>query len=629
MLPLASDSTAMSSPLPPPDEAERLAELHAFHILDTPPEQAFDDLVALAAEMCDAPIALITILDATRQWYKAKVGLETTETPRDIAFCSHAIGQPDLLVVPDAAADERFARNPLVTGEPNIRFYAGAPLVTASGHALGALCVIDRKPRQFSPEQARILRLLSRQAMAQIELRRTLEERSRAEGELARANAQLELRLREKTAELNALREGSRAEAAERSLAEEAIRRRSDQLLRFEASLLKLVTASHPNLEVALRQITEVSAHTLGVERVSVWLFDEDRTELRCRAVYLLSGSAEESNFRFGAADCPTYFAELNKRLTIAADDAQTDPRTRELAEIFLNKMGVRALLAVPIRLRGDMVGVLSHSHTRGVRSWNQEEQDFANAVAGVVALELEAEGHRHLETQLHALTAHLESVREQERKALARELHDELGQVLTALRMDTASIMRACKERPDTVLAKAPPRLAAMKELIDQAVATVQRISSDLRPGVLDELGLVDAMDYHIQEFAKRSGIHCEFTPPQEEIALDNSRSLALYRAMQEALTNVARHAGATDVHVFLRLSGGDAIAMEVRDNGRGIPLDAIMNSKSFGLIGMRERALSLGGQAVFSRNAKKGTVVTVKIPLEKGAVSPGDQPT
>jgi signal transduction histidine kinase len=615
----------MSSPLPA-NEADRLAELHALDILDTSPEAALDDLVALIAELYEAPIALITILDANRQWYKAKVGSNATQTPRDIAFCSHAICQSDVLVVPDAAADERFARNPLVTGDPNIRFYAGAPLITSSGHAIGTLCVIDRKPRELTAKQERLLQLFSRHVVTHFEMRRALAERTRAKEELAQANASFDLRLRRKAAELEMLQERSRAETAERSLGEETIRRRSDQLLRFEAALLKLVTTSYPDLASALRQITEISAHTLGVERVSVWLFDEDRTELRCRDIYFLSSDSHGSGMKLGATDSPKYFAELSKCLTIAADDARTDERTRELTDIFLEKFGVHAVLAVPIRLRGDMVGVLSHGHTRNVRAWNQEEQDFANAAAGVVALALEAEGHRHLEQQLHALTAHLESVREQERKALARDLHDELGQMLTALRMDTASIMRACKEHPETVLAKAPARLAAMKDLIDQAVATVQRISSDLRPGVLDELGLVSALEFHFQEFEKRSGIRCVFTPPEEELTLDNRRSLTLYRATQEALTNVARHAAATEVHAALRQSSG-CIVLEVRDNGRGMPPSAVMDPDSFGLIGMKERALSLGGQVVFGRNGKKGTVVTVTLPLEEPAAASGDR--
>ncbi len=161
----------MNAPLPP-NEQQRLAALRQLNILDTPAERDFDDLVSLAAELCRTPIALISLIDADRQWFKAKVGLATTETSREVSFCAHAILLSDLLVVPDAVTDERFSKNPLVTADPPIRFYAGAPLVTSDGYALGTLCVIDHVPRQLQAHEADVLRALSRQVLAQIELRR-------------------------------------------------------------------------------------------------------------------------------------------------------------------------------------------------------------------------------------------------------------------------------------------------------------------------------------------------------------------------------------------------------------------------------------------------------------------------
>lgn len=154
--------------------AKRLEALQQYKILDTPPEQAFDDLALLASFICDTPVSLISLLDKKRQWFKSKVGWQSAETPIEHAFCAQAILEPDVFVVPDATLDPRFAANPLVTAEPYIRFYAGAPLVTSDGVALGTICAIDSRAREITIEQRKSLAALSRQTVMQLELRRTL-----------------------------------------------------------------------------------------------------------------------------------------------------------------------------------------------------------------------------------------------------------------------------------------------------------------------------------------------------------------------------------------------------------------------------------------------------------------------
>ena len=156
----------------PVNEAKRLEALRAYRILDSVPEASYDDITLLASHICGTPVAMVTLIDSERQWFKSKVGTEITETPRDISFCAHAILSNELIVVPDTTQDRRFADNPLVTGEPWIRFYAGAPLITPDGNTLGSVCVLDRVQRTLSETQGTALRALSRQVMAQLELRR-------------------------------------------------------------------------------------------------------------------------------------------------------------------------------------------------------------------------------------------------------------------------------------------------------------------------------------------------------------------------------------------------------------------------------------------------------------------------
>ncbi len=158
----------------PVNEEGRIAALEKYAILDTDPEQSFDDLTLLASFVFETPIALISLVDEDRQWFKSRVGIDASETSRDIAFCSTAILQSDVLVVPDALLDERFRDNPLVASDPHIRFYAGAPLINEDGYALGTLCVVDRTPRELAPEQREALKALSRLVLAQLEFRRNL-----------------------------------------------------------------------------------------------------------------------------------------------------------------------------------------------------------------------------------------------------------------------------------------------------------------------------------------------------------------------------------------------------------------------------------------------------------------------
>jgi diguanylate cyclase (GGDEF)-like protein len=190
----------------PENEARRLQALRDYGILDTLPEQVYDDFVAIASTIFGCPVAQLSLVDEDRQWFKARIGIDQQETPRDVAFCAHAIVTPgEVMVVRDAMEDARFKDNPLVTGDPRIRFYAGAPLVTPEGDAVGTVCVIDREPRDATPEQFEALKILSRQIVDHLELRRGV--------------AELEQLVLNQDAQVGELQEAQRAlESSERDL---------------------------------------------------------------------------------------------------------------------------------------------------------------------------------------------------------------------------------------------------------------------------------------------------------------------------------------------------------------------------------------------------------------------------
>ncbi|MFB9863713.1 GAF domain-containing protein [Rufibacter immobilis] len=176
----------------PSREAARLQALQQYELLDTSAEQELDELTELASQLCGVPISLITLVAEKRQWFKSKVGLALSETPRTVSFCHHAITDNQVFEVMDARTDYRFQDNPLVTGNPNIRFYAGMPLITPQGHALGTLCIIDTEPRVLTIEQRQALEVLARQVMLHFELRRSRLEREREKQKLYQALAELQ-----------------------------------------------------------------------------------------------------------------------------------------------------------------------------------------------------------------------------------------------------------------------------------------------------------------------------------------------------------------------------------------------------------------------------------------------------
>jgi PAS domain S-box-containing protein len=242
------------------------------------------------------------------------------------------------------------------------------------------------------------------------------------------------------------------------------------------------------------------------------------------------------------------------------------------------------------------------------------------NGEKTVISIARDITQHEHTEKrlrnsseQLRSLASRLQTIREEERSMIAREIHDELGQLLTVLKIKTALLGKKLPESGDDYLLK----INNLISLIDQATGSVQKIAAKLRPGILDEIGLIAAIEWQAQEFQRNTGIRCNYTLPEESLLLDKPRATAIFRILQEALTNVARHAFAKQVSIYFKKENENLI-LEVTDNGTGIRKSQIDNPKSLGLLGIRERVLAFGGKVSINGVEGEGTNLRIDIPFE-----------
>ena len=334
----------------------------------------------------------------------------------------------------------------------------------------------------------------------------------------------------------------------------------------------------------------------------------------------------------------PEFFPEASDELlaAIARDADQIE---------LVRSLGVKSAMIVPLVTRGHTLGTITLVvSAESGRQYTEVDLALAEELARRAALAVDnsrlyaeaqqlnaALEERVLErtaelqaaitqleksrTQLLLLTQHEQVRREEERARMAREVHDELGQALTGLKMDLAWLQKHTGPKQGSLLQK----FRDMSDLVDTTIQGVRRIATELRPGVLDDLGLVPAMEWQLQEFQKRSGIRCKFTSSLEEVALGAEETTVLFRILQEALTNVARHASATRVDVSLDEEQG-YVSLRIRDNGRGITESEVNGSKSLGLLGMRERVLLRSGDFHIQGTPGQGTTVVIKLPLVEG---------
>jgi PAS domain S-box-containing protein len=345
----------------------------------------------------------------------------------------------------------------------------------------------------------------------------------------------------------------------------------------------------------------------------SILLLDSDGVHVRhgaaphLPAAYIQRIDGEPIGPRAGSCGTAAY-----ERRPVFVEDIATDPRWADYREVAAIH-GLRACWSTPIlATNGRVLGTFALYH-RETRSPTQEDFALLARATHLAGIAIE---QRQLEQQLRDLSAHVESVREDERSGIAREIHDELGQALTALKMDLAWLARRISGGASGPDEKLLEMIKSMSLMTDEIIQQIRRISSDLRPSVLDDLGLLAAIEWYSSEFERRTGTPCEVESNLADTQLPRELATAAFRIFQEALTNVARHAEATHVGVRFGIADG-RLCVEVRDNGKGIAERALRSPKSLGLLGIHERARRLGGKVSVGPGQSGGTVVSLELPL------------
>ncbi|HZF25224.1 MAG TPA: GAF domain-containing protein [Steroidobacteraceae bacterium] len=388
--------------------------------------------------------------------------------------------------------------------------------------------------------------------------------------------------------------------------------------LQWQSTLL-LRLATDPLLAsgdfiAGLRLITEHAARTLGVDSASVWLFDEERATLRCLDRYDVDLGTHRYDTDLAAELYPDYFAALNTDRAVPVSDAHTDPRTRSLRNDYLVPFNVGALLDSPVRLSGQLIGVMClEQHARG-RAWEPDEIAFAGGLADQVAHAFANAESARAAVDIRILAGKLMQLQDEERRRIGRELHDSTGQVLAALEMTLDRAVAAARALDP----KVTRLLSECSQLARQCSQEIRTAAYLLHPPLLDELGLPTALRWLVDGFTARSSIPVQLELPTSSVRLEADLELSLFRVVQEALSNIQKHSGSKKARVRLVMEP-ERVSVEVRDFGRGLPalaVPAVTQSTGVGLAGMRERLRQLGGNLSIESDAT-GTSIIASVPL------------
>lgn len=647
--------TQSTAPVPPEDDA-RVAALDALDIVGTGAESVFDGIVELVAQTLQVPIALVSLVTRDTQWFKANVGLEgVASTPRDVAFCSHTILGREVLVVNDSHEDARFSSNPLVTGDPNIRFYAGAPLVTTSGFALGTLCAIDRTPRTLTPAQITALQHLASVVSALIEARAD----RRA---LELANSTLERRERQFRAIAEHVPAGiSYVDASHRI--RYANRLEHDYLACADSligrPLTELSTGHHASVAAAAIDVAmggDVGSYAYSVDRESggrtfeVNYVPDVAKDGTVQGFYGLTYDVTE-RVRVAAAvaareaQLNSLFLGMTEGLVVQTRDGRIiDANTAAEAVLGLNRdqlLGKRSVdsdwrairedgtpfpgtehpAMVTLRtgraVRNQIMGV---QYADGEPRWISINSQplpgpHSDDSPAVLCTFVDITEQRRAFEQIRALAQQLENVRESERREVAHSLHEGVAQQLYALRLKLKLFEGNSGIPPDIHTA-----FGELTAQLDASMADMRQIANDLHPSALDHLRLYSALQQHARYFETISGLKIEVKEAASFPKLNPVSALIFFRAAQEALANVARHANASRVDITLR-ADAEYVEMEITDDGVGMAPGADLKPGSLGLLGMRERFRAARGDLHIGTRGTRGTRVTGKLPFAEAS--------
>ena len=636
-------------------EKTRLASLHALNILDSEPEATYDGLVEVAAAVCEAPISLISLIDTNRQWFKANAGLKSTsETPRDVAFCSHTIKDiNDILEIPDATADPRFSQNPLVTGKPNIRFYAGTKLTLSDGATVGTLCVIDRKPKQLTDKHRLVLRNLANAVVDLLEARGTAEQLAVSESRfrglcdaaplgvfgsdqkgacdytnkqcqnlLGKSEQQLlghgwqeSLYDDDKEEVLNQLRNTLENQS---TFNEEFRIVDNNGATRYVRSVAAPIFSSKGILNGTIGIIEDTTKNILEKKALA-----EERSRLASIIKGTGAGTWEWNlqtgefrvNQRFrdicGHPDLP--FSNVKEtRDLIHPDDLE---KSDEVLNMHLEGKSKRYDFERRIKHHDGKWGWVLDCGQIVTRTADDKPEWLFGTILNINEHKLQAEQLSIAKEQL--ATDQRRTALTQERLRFARDMHDTLAHSLMALLTQIRVVRKLRKKLPEE---KLEHELENLEQVAVSGIAEARAAITQIRYNDVNEIGLDGAIQSLCDRFSEQTGIKTNIHIDKHESALVHRHAETLFRITEEALHNVERHSKAKLVSIDLsplpssgKENGEKLFRLGITDNGVGFtPVQS--KPGHYGIRGMEEQVALMDGEFTLLSRPNCGTTVKIK---------------